>query len=75
MFSLLSMPWLHLWVSGWVIGSLQGATRHGSRMWQSQSPSLRTPLLSAQIKHLTLNANAPMQRKKAEAHNVRWLRG
>lgn len=75
MYVLHSLRWLALLHSGWVTGWLQGATRHASRTLQSRSPSLRTPLLTEQVKRLRLNPDAPMRPKKPEPQNVVWLRG
>lgn len=60
---------------GWVIGSLQGATRHASRIFPPPSPKLRSKLLSDTIKHSKLNENAPMQPLQRAANADKWLRG
>lgn len=67
--------WLALLHSGWVIGSLQGATRHASRTLLSPSPSLRSKLLTDTIKHSKLNANAPLRPPSRAANADKWLKG
>ena len=74
-FALGCLCWAVQLHSGWVTGWLQGATRHASRMFPRQSPSLRTPLLKDTISNLKLNANAPLRQPPRAANSDKWLKG
>lgn len=75
MYALESLRWLALLHFGWVIGSLQGATRHASRILPSPSPKLRSKLLTDTIENLRLNENAPLRPPSRAANSDKWLKG
>ena len=60
---------------GWVIGSLQGATRLASRTFPPPSQNLRSKLLTDTTKHSKLNENAPFRPPPRAANSDKWLQG